>query len=122
MRSELQELGRGMLSSASQAMRGQSRTLQPSAVDAAMGEDMTPLAPTTGGRRDGAATAGGDAARVSFDVAHAANAPTMAPAGDGLLKQLSRQLELLEVQQRQIRRLLEQTEQRSARPATRIER
>jgi hypothetical protein len=62
---------------------------------------------------------GGDAARVSFDLAHASSAATPTSSSDGLLKQLSRQLELLEVQQRQIRRLLEQTEQYAGKSAPR---
>ncbi len=121
MRSELNELGRGKLTSTTQAMRGPAGTLQPSAVDAALSDDATPLAPMAGGRRDMAGTAG-DAARVSFDVAHASSSAALTPSSDGLLQQLSRQLEMLEVQQRQIRRLLEQTEQHSSKGAPRNER
>jgi hypothetical protein len=110
MRSELNEPGRGKLTSTTQMLRVAASSLQPSAVDAALGDDATPLTPAAGGRRD-MAGAGGDAVRVSFDLAHASNSAAGAPSDDGLLKQLSRQLALLELHQRQIRRLLEQTEQ-----------
>jgi len=53
--------------------------------------------------------------RMAIDDAHAGAAASVVGAtDDGLYEQLSRQLHLLEVQQRQIRRLLEASERRAA--------
>jgi hypothetical protein len=58
---------------------------------------------------------GAAAVRMAVDDAHAGAAASVEGAtDDGLYEQLSRQLHMLEVQQRQIRRLLEASERRAA--------
>jgi hypothetical protein len=78
---------------------------EPMAIDAALADEATPIVapaqePTQRGSRR--------------DDAHAQAVASMPHAGDeGLMRQLSRQLDMLEIQQRQIRRLLEQNERRA---------
>lgn len=108
MRSELHEPGCGRLT-----LTVRVPSLAPLAVDAAMADDSPSVVAQRGSRRECHAPSGRrDASRVSIDQPHAlANDP----AGDaGLIRQLSRQLCLLEAQQNQIRRLLELTERRFA--------
>jgi hypothetical protein len=90
--------------------------LQPSAVDAVLGDEAAPIVPQCSSRREMRASASLEAARITIDERHPAASSGMGGATDGaLLRQLSRQLSLLEVQQQQIRRLLDQTERRAGR-------
>jgi hypothetical protein len=102
MRNELQEPGRGGLRTNKRRMSA-AEALPASAVDAALADETAPLLAAEDARRDveGRVASG---ARVAIDRPH---------AQDDLLTQLARQMTQLEVQQRQIRRLLEQTMQRA---------
>jgi hypothetical protein len=112
MRSELHEPGRGWLAAAKPARR-KTAPLAAAIVDAALGDDSLPMT-LAGARRD---VAHAPASAIAVDANEAAD------GSDGpLLKQLSQQLSLLEAQQQQIRRLLEQTEQRSRGMTARIDR
>jgi hypothetical protein len=103
MRSEFHEPGRGWMASAAKPGRRTASGLQASIVDAVLGDDSMTMSPA-GARRDVAhATASADGADT-FRATGASDGP--------LLRQLSQQLSMLEAQQQQIRRLLEQTEQR----------
>ena len=92
----------------------------PTAIDAALSDESTPIMPrgeepTQRGSRRDAPLRGAAAMRVAIDDAHAQAVANMPHAGDErLMRQLSRQLDMLEIQQRQIRRLLEQNERRAA--------
>jgi hypothetical protein len=104
MRSELHEPGRGWLAATAKPARRKAAPLAASIVDAALGDDSLPMT-SAGARRDLAHTS---TSAIGADTTEATD------ASDGpLLRQLSQQLSLLEAQQQQIRRLLEQTEQRS---------
>jgi len=103
MRSELHEPGRGWLAAMAKPARRKA-ALAASIVDAALGDDSLSMT-SAGARRD---LAHAPASALGADATEATD------TSDGpLLKQLSQQLSLLEAQQQQIRRLLEQTEQRS---------
>ena len=89
--------------------------------ESTLADEATPLVPLRGSRRERRSTAGrGDSGWFAVDGAHAKGSMLAVDAGatgtsdDGLLEQLSRQLDLLEGQQRQIRRLLEATERRAS--------
>ncbi len=98
---------------------GAAEALLPSVVDAAFSDEAAPIATPRGSRREIRATAAPDAPRMAIDEPHSAAAPPAAEASDGaLFRQLSRQLSLLEIQQQQIRRLLQQTERRADRPTS----
>jgi hypothetical protein len=113
MRSELHEPGRGWLGATAKPARRNTAPLAASIVDAALGDDSLSMI-SAGARRDVAHVA---ASAMAVDANEAAD------GSDGpLLKQLSQQLSLLEAQQQQIRRLLEQTEQRSRGVTARIDR
>ena len=124
MRSDLQEPGAGML--ASTTMSGEpADALQPSAVDAALGDETAPIVAQRGSRREIRTAAASldathmTATHVAIDERHPAASSGGSERTDGaLLRQLSRQLSLLEVQQQQIRRLLDQTERRAGRAST----
>lgn len=94
--------------------------LEPNAVDAAMAEELAPVVAQRGSRRDlGVASTAADKPKRSFDHPHAL-APAASPieSSDGaILRSLTDQLNMLQTQQDQIRRLLEQA-QRFAVPAT----
>jgi hypothetical protein len=100
MRNELHEPGVGGLRT------GRRRTpiaelLPASAVDAALADESAPMVAADESRRD---VDGRGDARVAIDGPH---------AQDDVLHQLARQMSQLEAQQRQIRRLLEQTMHRA---------
>jgi hypothetical protein len=109
MRSELHEPGQGWLAAMAKPARRKAAPLAASIVDAALGDDsLTPV----GARRD-----------LAHPSASSVDATEAREASEGpLLKQLSQQLGLLEAQQQQIRRLLEQTEQRARSVTARIDR
>jgi hypothetical protein len=113
MRSELHEPGRGWLLATAKPARRKASPLAASIVDAALGDDSLTMT-STGARRDVAHVPASAVAVDSNEAADASDGP--------LLKQLSQQLSLLEAQQQQIRRLLEQTEQRSRGATARIDR
>jgi hypothetical protein len=109
MRSEMHEPGRGRLAATTRTTAEAKAPLPPSAIDAALEDDAAPVVTQRGSRREfiavGAKT---EAARMAIDEPHTAT-------GDaGLIRQLSRQISMLEVQQEQIRKLLELTERRFA--------
>jgi len=113
MRSELHEPGRGWLAAMAKPARRKAAPLAASIVDAALGDDSLPMT-SAGARRD---LAHAHATATDGDGSDAVT------ASDGpLFKKLSQQLSLLEAQQQQIRRLLEQTEQRSRGVTARIDR
>ena len=116
MRNELQEPGRGRLTSATRWAGDAPAAIPPSAVDAALGDESMLIAAPRGPRRDiTTGGASGDTTRLALDRAHAAASGSAVDAADGsLLRRLSRQLNLLEIQQQQIRRLIEQAERRSS--------
>ena len=89
--------------------------LEPNAVDAALADEATTEPTQRGSRRDLiAATSGADASKRKLDEPHVALIAVSSAASDGaLLRSLSEQLHLLQLQQDQIRRLLEQAENRS---------
>jgi hypothetical protein len=117
MRSDLQEPGAGVLAS-TKTSGDLVNALQPSVVDAVLSDEAAPIVPQRGSRREIRSSASFDAAHMAIDERHPAASPNRTDASDGaLFRQLSRQLSLLEVQQLQIRRLLEQTERRSGRTA-----
>jgi hypothetical protein len=114
MRSELQEVGRGGLTSATRWAGDAPAAISPSAVDAALEDESTPIVSPQDSRRDITAAASGDTTRFAIDGAHAAAAGSSIDSAEGsLLRRLSRQLNLLEIQQQQIRRLIEQAERRA---------
>lgn len=92
---------------------------EPMAIDAALADESTPIIapaqePTQRGSRRDVPVRGAAAMRMAIDDAHARALAGMSHAGDErLMRQLSRQLDMLEIQQRQIRRLLEQNERRA---------
>lgn len=122
MRSELHEsnlnpsIDRGTLGVdarrwASRAGSGRRSALEPLAVDAALDDDATAPA-QRGSRRDLVAASGVDRAKRIVDEPHVT---ATASAGDGrpddgLLQSLADQLRMLQLQQEQITRLLEQAE------------
>lgn len=114
MRDDIHESGpAGLKSSRSRARRA---ALHPSLVDAALDDGSSDSRAATSveeaGRRGLAARRqSGHAMQFAIDHAHAMAASPAAGDG-GLLRQLSRQLSMLESQHRQIRALLEQTERR----------
>jgi hypothetical protein len=117
MRNEMQEPGRGMFAASPRTTATSARALEASVVDAALDDESTPILAERGSRRE-FPSRGADASRVAIDNSHAA-----AVSDGALIRQLSRQLALLETQQRQIRQLLEMTEQRFGGPgAARAER
>jgi hypothetical protein len=90
--------------------------LQPLAVDAVLSDEAAPIVPQRGSRREIRTAASLDALHMSVDERHPTASSGSGDAADGaLLRQLSRQLSLLEVQQQQLRRLLDQTERRTGR-------
>jgi hypothetical protein len=123
MRSELTEMERAhRIRVTRQARRDNAAALPASAVDAALAEGVlesdstdadltTATAPTAerGSRRD---VPRRSELRMAIDAAHPPASAGDA-ADDSLRRQLSRQLDLLEIQQRQIRRLLEQSDRRA---------
>jgi hypothetical protein len=108
MRNDMHEIAAAARSTSRRAATG--RALPASAVDAAL-DDTAATTPTAGRREMHASEAG----RLAMDGSHSATSG--ANAEGGLLRQLSRQLALLEVQQQQLRQLLDLTEQRYARDA-----
>jgi hypothetical protein len=108
MRNEIQEPGRGILVSATRTSPTNLRALEPSAVDAALNDESTPVVAERGSRREFPAR-NADAPRMAIDDSHATST-----TDGGLIRQLSRQLALMEAQQQQIRKLLEMTERRYA--------
>lgn len=113
MRSELHEPGRGWLAATAKPVRRKATPLAASIVDAALGDDSLTMI-SAGARRDVAHAPSSSVAVDANEAADGSEGP--------LLKQLSQQLSLLEAQQQQIRRLLEQTEQRSRGVTARIDR
>jgi hypothetical protein len=110
MRSELHEPGSGFLPR--KKRDPVPMPLEPSAVDAALSDETTPVAtPSTARREMRATSAAAEAMRLTIDHSHAAGGSGETADGD-LLRLLSRQLSSLEAQQAQIRQLLEQTERR----------
>jgi hypothetical protein len=87
------------------------RSLPASAVDAALDDPSAMIRPAAA-RRD---LNSGDEARMAMDEPHAGSSAR--DSEGSLLRQLSRQLALLEVQQQQLRQLLDLTEQRYSRDA-----
>lgn len=118
MRSDLQEPGVGMLATAT-STGDPARALQPLAVDAVLSDEAAPIVPQRGSRREIRTSASLDALHMTVDERHPTASPGSPRSGDAtegaLLRQLSRQLSLLEVQQQQLRRLLDQTERRAGR-------
>jgi hypothetical protein len=113
MRSDMHEPGRGRLAASTRAAADAKAPLPPAAIDAALEDDAAPVAAQRGSRREFmAAGAKSETARVVIDEPHAAAGDATGDAG--LIGQLSRQISMLEVQQEQIRRLLELTERRFA--------
>jgi hypothetical protein len=118
MRDDVQEFGRDLARSASRTQSSAPHHLPATVVDEALADESM-----LGGskpedrqavRRD-VPLRGAAAMRMAIDDAHAgAAASVIGATDDGLYEQLSRQLHLLEVQQRQIRRLLEASERRAA--------
>jgi hypothetical protein len=113
MRSEMHEPGQGRLAATTRTTAEAKAPLPPSAIDAALEDDAAPVVTQRGSRREFiAAGAKTEAARMAIDEPHAAATETTGDAG--LIRQLSRQISMLEVQQEQIRKLLELTERRFA--------
>lgn len=127
MHNEMHEPGPGMLKSTTSNERLGGRqgdvaarpaALNAPAVDEALADDTmladaTPMGAQRGSRREltGMTT---EADRRIIDDPHAGSAWQAETTGDGvLLRQLSQQLSSLQAQQHQIRRLLEQAEQRA---------
>lgn len=111
MRTDLREISEG--TSIAGSRRGRSATprhaametgvgLEPLAVDAAFADEAMPLQEDRGSRRD-ASHGGGSASGSMTDPTH---------ADDQLLRSLSAQLDLLNQQQHEIRRLLDQAGRR----------
>jgi hypothetical protein len=125
MRSELTEVERThRMRAARQSRRDVAAALPASAVDAALADDVleceshssdvagAEVVLSDGGARRHVPRRSGGELRRAIDAAHPAGSGGDA-ADDSLRRQLSRQLDLLEIQQRQIRRLLEQSERRA---------
>lgn len=124
MRNDMQEPGLGKLTGVARPTAINARALDASAVDAALDDESgAGIVAERGSRREFPARAdGAEASRVSIDDSHVADKHDRT-----LIRQLSRQLALLEAQQMQIRQLLELTERRFAAPnatqsVTRIDR
>ena len=111
MRSELGEPGRGMMRHTLRRDPTPRGALPAVAVDAALADEAEPIITERGSRRE-VVSGGADAGRRALDGPHEGS--TDPQADRGLLRQLSHQLSMLEIQQAQIRRLLEQTERRTA--------
>jgi hypothetical protein len=109
MRNDMQDIGRAARGMTTRAPAG--RVLPASAVDAALDDPHATLAPPAARRE----LRSGESSRMAMDDSHAV---ASAHGAEGsLLGQLSRQLALLEVQQQQLRKLLDLTEQRFAHDA-----
>jgi hypothetical protein len=118
MRDDVREFGRAAARGIERNSAQAPHHLPPTIVDEALAdESILPGADETGCpvvRRD-VPLRGTAAMRRAIDDAHAGAAASIGDAtDDGLYAQLSRQLNLLEVQQLQIRRLLEASEHRAA--------
>ncbi len=109
MRNDMHEIGRAGRNAMTRASAD--RALPAAAVDAAMDDAQATLA-LASGRRELKTT---DSSRMAMDESHLVAGAHGRESG--LLRQLSRQLALLEVQQRQLRQLLDLTEERYARDA-----
>lgn len=116
MRSDIHEPGQGKLTSMTRRGTGATAAIPPSAVDAALGDEAAPILAPRGSRREIAASGmNADFMHIAVDGAHPPASAARADVADGsLLRQLSRQLNLLEIQQQQIRRLIEHAERRAA--------
>lgn len=106
MRNEMHEIAAAVRNTPRRA--GTGRALPASAVDAAL-DDVAAMTPSAGRRE----VHSSDAGRLAMDGSHGASAARTSEGG--LLRQLSRQLALLEAQQQQLRQLLDLTEARYAR-------
>jgi hypothetical protein len=118
MRDDVQEFGRGAARAAERLAAPVPHHLPPTIVDEALADESILVgadAPGRPGTRRDVPLRGAAAMRMAIDDAHAGAAASVDGAQDeGLYEQLSQQLHLLEVQQRQIRRLLEASERRAA--------
>lgn len=118
MRDDVQEFGRGTARVSDRAAAPLAHHLPPTIVDEALADEAILAGAEAPGRsavRRDVPLRGAAAMRMAIDDAHAGAAASVDGAEDaGLYEQLSRQLHLLEVQQRQIRRLLEAGERRAA--------
>jgi hypothetical protein len=118
MRDDVQEFGRGTTRALDRSAVPLAHHLPPTIVDEALADESILVGADVQGRpvvRRDVPLRGAAAMRMAIDDAHAGAAAGVVNAeNDGLYEQLSRQLHLLEVQQRQIRRLLEASERRAA--------
>jgi hypothetical protein len=118
MRDDVQEFGRGTVRTLNRAEAPLPHHLPPTIVDEALADESILAGSEMEGRpaiRRDVPLRGAAAVRMAIDDAHAGAAASVADTADeGLYEQLSRQLHLLEAQQRQIRRLLEASERRAA--------
>lgn len=89
--------------------------LVPHAVDAALADEATAFVSQRGSRRDLIAAQAAAKSMHKIDVPHVKSAASEigSPNKGGLLQSLAEQLNMLQVQQEQIRRLLEQAERHS---------
>jgi hypothetical protein len=118
MRDDVQEYGRDLARTMNRAESAAPHHLPATIVDEALADESMLEGSKPDDRqavRRDVPVRGAAVMRMAIDDAHAGAAASVVDAtDDGLYDQLSRQLHMLEVQQRQIRRLLEASERRAA--------